>query len=109
MKHPSRRDFLLTASTAALVPLVAGLMPAQLAAAELPHLLETDPTAMALGYKHDSTKVDSSKYPSHKSSQICAGCALAQGAATENWLPCSIFPGKSVAAKGWCAAFVAKA
>ena len=29
--------------------------------------------------------------------------------AGDAWAPCAIFPGKQVAAKGWCAAWVKKA
>lgn len=75
----------------------------------LPQLAETDPTAAALGYKHDATKVDATKYPTFKAGQHCATCKLVQGADGEAWRPCSIFPGKAVNANGWCAAFAPKA
>ena len=44
-----------------------------------------------------------------KLTQACANCKLVQGADADAWRPCSIFPGKTVNAKGWCAAYAAKA
>ncbi|AVP98176.1 High potential iron-sulfur protein [Ahniella affigens] len=101
----NRREFLT------LIAVAGGTLALSTAAkAEtLPQLAETDPTAAALGYKHDATKVDAAKYPTYKAGQHCATCKLAQGADGDAWRPCSIFPGKSVDAKGWCAAYSAKA
>lgn len=105
----SRRGFLKTVTVVAVTPLAAGLISNVAQSAELPHLEEADVTAAALGYKQDSKKVDAAKYPAHKPTQMCGGCSLAQGAVTDAWRPCSIFPGKLVNSKGWCAAFAAKA
>ena len=103
----SRRQFLAISATmvaaAAVAPRIAHAQGA------LPQIDEADPTAAALGYKHDSSKVDAAKYPNHKAEQNCANCKLVQGADADAWRPCSIFPGKSVNAKGWCAAYAAKA
>ncbi|MBL8242552.1 MAG: high-potential iron-sulfur protein, partial [Rhodanobacteraceae bacterium] len=38
----------------------------------------------------------------------CANCNLVQGNDGDALRPCSIFPGKGVNAKGWCAAYVPK-
>ena len=103
----NRRQFLK-------LSLAAGALPAALAAtgaataADLPHVDPKDPTAAALGYVEDTTKADAKKFPNHKPEQMCSGCNLAQGAAAA-WMPCTIFAGKSVAAKGWCSAWVKKA
>ncbi|MDZ4814216.1 MAG: high-potential iron-sulfur protein [Pseudomonadota bacterium] len=107
-KHISRRHFLATSGAALLAPMSLALVSARVQAAELPHLDEADATAAALGYRHDSTKVVAAKYPAHKPTQLCSGCTLVQGAATDVWRGCGIFPGKSVNTKGWCAAFAAK-
>ncbi len=103
----SRRQFLAIGMTAVAAAAVAP----RLAHAQgaLPQIDEADATAAALGYKHDSSKVDAAKYPAHKPTQTCANCKLATGADGDAWRPCSIFPGKSVNAKGWCAAYAAKA
>jgi len=57
-----------------------------------------DPTAKALGYTDKSTKAD----------QTCANCSLYQGG-TAAAGACAIFPGKDVAAAGWCKSWAAKA
>ena len=108
LKHISRRRFLVASGAALAAPMGLALVSARVQAAELPHLDEADPTASALGYKHDASKVDAAKYPAHKPTQVCSGCSLVQGAAADAWRPCGIFPGKAVNAKGWCAAFAAK-
>lgn len=56
-----------------------------------------DPTAKALGYVAKSA-VDG---------QTCANCNLYQGGTAASG-PCPIFPGKDVAAAGWCKSWVAK-
>ncbi len=107
-KLVSRRRFLIGSGVAVLLPMGLSLVSARVQAAELPHLDEADATAAALGYLHDTNKVNAAKYPAHKPSQVCASCSLVQGADGETWRPCGIFPGKSVNAKGWCAAYAAK-
>ena len=74
-----------------------------------PKLAETDPQAVALGYKEDTTKVDAKKFPKHAATQLCSNCALYSGKAGDAAGPCGIFPGKQVAAKGWCSAYAKKA
>lgn len=57
-----------------------------------------DPTAKALGYiAKSATK-----------GQTCANCSLYQGGTAASG-PCPIFPGKDVAAAGWCKSWVKKA
>lgn len=68
---------------------------------------EASETAVALGYKHDTTKVDAAKYPKHQNSQTCANCQFWQGKPTDPWGGCSMFGRKAqVANKGWCVAWV---
>jgi hypothetical protein len=99
----SRRQFMiLSASGLALAS-------AGTAFAADPALAETDPQAVGLGYKADTTKVDAAKYPKHLASQKCSGCALFKGAAGAAAGACQIFAGKAVSANGWCSAFAAKA
>jgi hypothetical protein len=112
MKHSridiQRRDFLrigsLVVASAALASR-AGRSPAQGA----PHLDEKDPTAQALGYRHDATKVDKNKFTRYQAGQTCSNCQLFQGKAGDAWGPCAIYGGRQVAAKGWCNAYVKKA
>jgi High potential iron-sulfur protein len=51
-----------------------------LRAADQPHLSTTDPTAAALGYTEDATKVDVSKSPTYRPGQKCATCMQNTGA-----------------------------
>jgi High potential iron-sulfur protein len=66
---------------------------------------EADESAVALGYKHDTTKVDAKKYPAHKADQKCNNCQFWQGAATDAWAGCAMFGRKQIAAAGWCLAY----
>lgn len=108
----SRRNFLQIASTsvvglAVIVPALHAAAP--VAPATLPNLELNNPTAKALGYVEDAAKVDKAKYPKHTADQICANCALMQGNVKNVRNPCVLFPGRSVASKGWCASFAKKA
>ena len=99
MKTLSRRKFI--ASTAASIALSPALLVTsrQAAAADTPRVDPNDPQAKALSYVHESPKPDN----------ICANCRLYTGASDAEWGPCAVFPGKDVAAAGWCSAWVAKA
>lgn len=57
-----------------------------------------DPTAKALSYTDKSTT----------DGQSCANCGIYQGGSAASGA-CPIFPGKDVAAAGWCKSWVAKA
>ena len=74
-----------------------------------PKLAESDPQAIALGYKEDTTKVDGKKFPKHEVSQTCVTCQLFQGKPTDPAGGCPLFAGKQVAAHGWCSAWAKKA
>ena len=101
MTHPSqpRRVFLLR------VIATTGLAGAAAAASAQTKVDEADETAVGLGYKHDTTKVDAKKYPQHKADQKCNGCQFWQGSPTDAWAGCSMFGRKHIAAPGWCVAY----
>lgn len=100
-----RRAFLRTSlAVATAVPL--GAIPLTLKAQEM--VDENDPAAAALGYKADTSAVDAAKFPQHKPEQMCSNCQLFQGGEADSG-GCAIFPGKLVAGKGWCSAWVLKA
>ncbi len=105
MKLTERRVFLLQAAACATALSASTTASAQ----GLPKLDEAAPQAVALGYKHDTTKVDPKKYPKHAVAQKCSNCQLFQGKAGDAWGPCPLFAGKQVAAAGWCSAWAAKA
>ncbi len=102
-----RRGFLKISSlvaTAVAMGVRCGISSAQGAQVD-----EKDATALSLGYKHDATKVDKTKFPKYAVWQECANCQLFQGKPGEAWGPCPIFAGKVVNAKGWCSAYIKKA
>jgi High potential iron-sulfur protein len=70
---------------------------------------DTDPQAMALGYKSDGTQTDRQKYTKYAAGQSCSGCALFQGKAADATGSCPVFGNKLVNAKGWCSAWAKKA
>ena len=77
-------------------------------AADLPHVSEDDPMAQAMKYTHDASTVAAGARTNPAADQTCANCALVQGADGEAWRPCQIFPGKAVAAAGWCSVWAPK-
>ncbi len=70
---------------------------------------DSDPQAMALGYKTDGTKTDIQKYPKYAAGQSCSGCVLFQGKAGDSAGGCAVFGNKMVSSKGWCSAWTKKA
>lgn len=79
------------------------------AQAPAPLVQDSDPQAVALGYKSDATKADKAKYPKYAAGQQCANCALYQGKPTDAAGACPLFAGKQVGAKAWCSAWAKKA
>jgi hypothetical protein len=75
-------------------------------AADLPHVSISDPTALALHYTEDASKIDVAKNPTHIAGTLCANCKLYQGSAAYG--PCHLFPGKAVSSKGWCMGYQKK-
>lgn len=102
-KLPRRAFLRSTLAVATAVPL--GAIPLTLVAQDM--VDENDPSAAALGYKANTEEVDAAKFPQHTAEQMCKNCQLFQGDGEAGG--CAIFPGKQVAAKGWCSAWVKKA
>ena len=110
----SRRDALKTLATAATV--LAASQAARAAAnaaapattGDKPHVAANDPTALALSYFEDASKVDPKKFPTYKPGQLCSNCLQLTGKEGDEWRPCNLFPGKLVHAKGWCKVYVKK-
>jgi DNA-binding IclR family transcriptional regulator len=94
-----RRVFLLRTAAGASLLAAAGASQAQA------QVEETDETAVALGYKRDTTKVDAKKYATHTAEQKCKNCSFWQGAATDANAGCAMFGRKQVAANGWCLSY----
>ena len=77
-------------------------------AATLPPLDPNDPTAKALGFTTDASKVDIKTYPTFKPSEKCGTCAQFQGKAGDATAACTIFAGHSVPQGGWCQVWAQK-
>jgi hypothetical protein len=78
------------------------------AAAALPPLDPNDPTAKALGFTTDASKVDSKTHATFKPGQKCGTCAQFQGKPGDATGPCTIFAGHSVPQGGWCQVWAQK-
>ncbi len=103
-----RRRFLQTAASALMIaPIAAIVLPQSGVAADLPHLDPNDATAKALSYTEDATTATSNA--AFKPGSDCANCQFYQGAATDAYAPCTLFAGKAVHTKGWCAGWAKKA
>lgn len=70
-----------------------------------PKVDEDSDQAKALGYRHDTTKVDGKKYPQHAPAQRCDNCSFFQGKKGDPWAGCAMFGRKHIAAPGWCVAW----
>jgi hypothetical protein len=101
----SRREVLRKLGGAATV---AALSIRHASAAEPPHLGVKDPAAVAVGYVENASQVDAKKYPDFVRGSSCENCLQLQGAAGTAYRPCTLFPGKLVAAAGWCSAWAAE-
>ena len=106
-KQFTRRDVLAVGGA-----IIATSMVPRIASAQA-KVTEDDPTAVALGYAHDASTVDTGKWPKRAgeegAKQFCNNCALYQaGGGEEGWGACSIFQGRLVNGNGWCNAWIAK-
>ena len=104
MNGSNRRVFMLQVAAASSTALIAAKAQAQAAMVN-----EKDAQAVSLGYVADTTKVDAKKFPKHAAAQMCSNCQVYAGKPADPAGPCAIFPGKLVAGKGWCSAYVKKA
>jgi hypothetical protein len=84
---------------------VAGLY-APSAQAALKRVEESEPKASAIGYRHDSTKVDKSRYPKHESTHVCNNClAWAPEKPADEWGECDLMSDRLVNRNGWCSSY----
>lgn len=103
--NSSRRVFVIQSVAAG-----AAVIAAPIAFAQKPPMVDPkDPTAAALGYVVDGTKVDKTKFPKFEATQNCGNCAIFQGKAADAAGGCPLFAGKQVSSKAWCSAWAKKA
>ncbi len=107
----SRRNFLAKAALAVPITSASQLIFSQKAFAADEMVSEKDPTAKALGFATDASKVDIKKFPKRAGAegakQFCWSCALYQAKDTKNpkadaTAPCLILSGKKVKQTSWC-------
>jgi hypothetical protein len=111
VKRVARRALIKAAVTGAVALPLLGLATgsgALAADAALVPLKPDDPTAKALGYSEDATKVDLKANPAHKPDQSCSGCVQYKGKPGDARGGCNLFAGKSVNSKGWCKVWAKK-
>lgn len=95
----TRRVFSIIAVTpGALTPLMAR--------AALKKVEENEPKAVAIGYRHDTAKVDRARYPKHQPSQNCANClAYVPEKPADEWGECDLMSDRLVHRNGWCSSY----
>ncbi len=104
----TRRTFFLRSLSGASA-LSTTAMFASVAAQTSSAVVETDPQALALGYRTDSSQVDVKKHPNYSANQRCMTCVLFQGKAADDLASCTVFANKLVSGKAWCSAWTKKA
>lgn len=76
------------------------------AEAALKKVEENEPKAQAVGYRHDTTKVDGARYPKHQPTQHCANClAYFLAKPTDEWGECDLMSDRLVFKNGWCSSY----
>jgi anaerobic selenocysteine-containing dehydrogenase len=101
--HVSRRRFIKIGAAGFAAAPFAALVSGTAEAVD--KVSESDPTAVALGYKMDANKASNRK----DDNAVCGNCNLYSGKPGEAEGSCSLFGGKFVNARGWCSAWVKKA
>ena len=101
---PGRRRVLRSALLVLGATAAAVTRTAPAAGKKLPHLSASQPTAKALMYTRDATTATARKDPK----AFCHNCLQFQGTGHDAWGPCKLFPGKAVAANGWCMGWTRK-
>lgn len=106
-KNLTRRTLLKTIAVA--LPASAAILKQEAQAEDLPRLDPNDPTAKALVYVEAPADLDTTNPAAarYQAGQTCANCIQIQGDSGD-YLPCAIFPGKVVAAAGWCSVWAPK-
>jgi High potential iron-sulfur protein len=121
MTTNTRREFIRKSALLAVASPMVLATTSERSFAQLPtkSLDETSAQAVALGYVHDATKADTTKFPKRKGpegeKQFCNNCVLLlqSGVKLEGkegeWGKCAIFIDGLVNSKGWCNSWAPKA
>ena len=100
-----RRRFIRCVMLGSTIPLLPLSLPGVAQAADLPPLPVDNATAKALSYVEST---DGLAHPAFKPNSNCLNCSFIQAADSKGRHPCTLFPGFSVAAAGWCSAWAPK-
>jgi len=104
--NQSRRRFVVSSGGVIGAAALAGVLARTAQAADPPFVSPDDASAKALFYVEDATK---STNPKYKAGDDCARCNFFTVSKTNPEAgACTIFPGKWVHTKGWCATYVKK-
>jgi High potential iron-sulfur protein len=109
MQHKISRRAMVKSGLIAgtLVPALGFL--SNMAGAQTPTPLDpNDPTAKALNFVPDASKVDATANPTYKAGQKCGTCAQFTGKAGAATGGCNIFVGHTVPSSGWCKVWAQK-
>jgi hypothetical protein len=90
-----------------LIPAAAGTAGLhRVALAQLKKVDEAEPKATAIGYRHDSAKVDKARYSKHDVNHRCHNClAFAPDKPTDEWGECDLMSDRLVHRNGWCSSY----
>ena len=104
-----RRDFLKHGSLAVIsLAMLTRTLPSSAQAKALPHVAEDDPTAAALGYRHDAAKVDKKKFANWQAGKDCDDCVqFVAGEGPKVAGSCKVVAGV-ISPHGYCLAFTPK-
>jgi hypothetical protein len=97
---PIRRRMLARLLAGTVIAPLTLLLSRQAQAAELSLVDPSSPAARKLKYVADASQVKATA-----KGNSCANCGLYQGADGSKRGPCQLFPGKDVAAAGWCSSW----
>ena len=102
MKKLNRRSFVASSVLGSALAMLA-----RQAQAELKKVEEDEPKAVAVGYRHDTNKVDGARYPKHKPEQHCQVCLAFYPSddEAEQWGECDLMSDRLVHKNGWCSSY----
>ena len=109
LKAIQRRTFIGNARLGAVgVPVTVLLARTAQADDDFPTLKEDDPTAIAIAYVSDASRVDAKALPMYRPGQDCSNCGLYDGDKGAPKGTCQLVLGQYVLARAWCKSWEAR-
>lgn len=103
MSQSSRRVFMMQVVVGS-----SAIAATAMVSAKAKQVEESEPKAVSLGYRHDSSKVDKAKFPKHTPDQKCNNCIAWLGKPSDPWAECDLITDRLVSNGGWCSSYVKK-